>query len=145
MTLEDLTKKDLIDQVHMADAAAEAAREEAKRWREFHMADGEAEAISGCVKALDALFRGSGQNVQIGSTYRTTSRGAPDARRVLRYLADRYGVEWFDPPVLTQADPYGPLTPLTSIPPPAPPSPGWWPPGAPPAPGWWFMPSGGPR
>lgn len=55
-------------------------------WRDARMADKEAHALNLCVKALDE-YTGAGST----TSYRT---GIPDGvGRVLRYLAERYGVD----------------------------------------------------
>lgn len=65
-------------------------------WRTAHRSDAEAEALDACVRALDKLAeRGRGGTL---SGMRSTTSAAMD--RILRYLADRYGVTWYDPPAM---------------------------------------------
>ena len=85
------TKADLAAQIEALTQSLADQRKAAEAWRDHKMPDPEAEAISACVKALDKL-----------PTSRSSSwpaRGG-DHRRVLRYLAERYGVQWYDSPTV---------------------------------------------
>lgn len=89
------------------DAALKDMRKERDHWRDHRLSDTEAQALSECVKALDR-FRESSRTGTTGygpSTYNTASTvtytGTCQVERVLRYLADRYGVTWYTPPAPT--------------------------------------------
>jgi hypothetical protein len=73
-------------------AAAKADRD---AWRVARLPDKEAEAIAGCVRALDAFAdRHAGTSSGYGgssSSFTLSDTGA--VRRVLRFLAERYGVD----------------------------------------------------
>lgn len=62
-------------------------------WRLKNLGDKEAQAISECVAALDRL---TGRNNT--TSYSVTWGRNVDVKRLLRYLADRYGVDWYEPP-----------------------------------------------
>ncbi len=76
-----------------ANEALAEMREDRNAWRTARTPDSEAEAISACVKAFDAFTASStstGRSTGYGTAYATdTGR----IGRVLRYLAERYGVE----------------------------------------------------
>ena len=74
------------------------ALEDRDAWRAARVTDDEAEAISGCVRALDALIASGGRNTGGGYAVAMPSRQyVPDPRetpvgRVLLHLSGRYGV-----------------------------------------------------
>lgn len=101
MTDRGPTKAALMDQIAAMEQSIDELREERDHWRRAKVADSEAEALSACVKALDALNErtrtGYGNVGGINFSF-----GGDKFRRVLKYLADRYGVEWPTPQIDTE-------------------------------------------
>jgi len=97
MTTPETNESDypaLVEELQSTIAAVKADREQIRadrdRWRDARRQDDEAEALDGCVRALDKL----------GGT-KTYDYGRPMAgnqyERILRFLAARYGVTWPEP------------------------------------------------
>lgn len=86
------TKAELVAQITEKDERITELQETVRAWQNSRLTDDEAEAISGAVRALDKLAKSS------RASYGYSSQ--PNMRRIVRYLADRYGVEWYDPPPL---------------------------------------------
>lgn len=85
------TKAELLRDLETAKSDLAAAWEERDAWRNARRKDKEAAAIDDCVRALDVL-----KESNRGGIYPRSNPG--DVRRILRYLAERYGVAWYDPP-----------------------------------------------
>ena len=79
--------------VEAKDEALKDMRKQRDHWRQHRQSDDEAQAINECVKALDR-FTDTSRSSYSQVTYTST----PRVERVLRYLADRYGVTWYTPP-----------------------------------------------
>lgn len=91
------TRAELEDEVDRLMKANHDLRGERDAWRNVRLADGEAEAISGCVKAIDAMRSADTQRSGNASFY-AYSGGTSPVERILKFLAARYGVTWYDPP-----------------------------------------------
>lgn len=77
-------------------------RTDRDRWRDARKSDHEAEAIEGCVRVLERFLERSKHTSAGGFTVTVMPAGqAESAGRVLRYLADRFGVTWYTPPAVT--------------------------------------------
>jgi hypothetical protein len=85
------TRAQLQAALDKAEAERVQAIEQANAWRDHKLADDESTVVAGCVKALDKI---APQRSGYGNIGRD-SKG--DVGRVLRYLADRYGVNLAPP------------------------------------------------
>lgn len=79
--------------IEAQDEALKDMRKQRDHWQQHRQSDDEAQAINECVKALNR-FAQTERNSYSTVTYTST----PRIGRVLRYLADRYGVTWCTPP-----------------------------------------------
>lgn len=90
-----------------SDAELRAAQAERDEWRAVKISDPEAEALSGCVRAIEALLSAQSSRVE-SSSYGMSSRYEPPAPsdtqigRILLHLAARYGIQL--DPAQPQAD-----------------------------------------
>lgn len=96
MAEKEPTRAELKEQIASLEAALVDVRDERDEWRRARVADDEAEALSACVRALDGL---KSRDRNRGPVYaRGFDVGGNSFRRLLVYLADRYGVPWWEPP-----------------------------------------------
>jgi hypothetical protein len=87
------TKAELVAEITEKDERITELLETVRAWQNARLTDDEAEAISGAVRALDKICKHARQYGY--------GEGRPNMRRVIRYLADRYSVEWYDPPPIS--------------------------------------------
>lgn len=91
-----MTKAELEEELARAEAVNRELRADRDAWKNARLADDEAEAIAGCVKALDQMR--SARSSRSNNTVFYSYSGDEPMRRVLKFLAARYGVEWPAPP-----------------------------------------------
>jgi hypothetical protein len=89
------TKAELQELIDHKDANLRSIAAERDEWQRVaeKKRDAESVAIDGCVRAIDKLTGRTGQS----SGYYAPGK----VERILRYLADRYDVDWYDPPAVT--------------------------------------------
>lgn len=83
----------LASEVDQLRTALEEMRTERNAWRDQKLPDPETEAIAGCVKALDVFTSRATSTYSSNASASYSLINVTSVGRILRFLAERYGVE----------------------------------------------------